>query len=476
MSAASSFQARLHAHPQRLLHALIAWQMSVWVLVPLLAYTMLPLDTLEAVLWGREWQWGYYKHPPLGAWLAEAAVRACGGWLGAVYILAQAVLVATLIYVWKTARLFLDPVRAAMATTLLAGSYFHSVLIPNFNMNTLQLPLWAGLCYHLLRLLDGHRQHWWAFAVLAAMAILAKYSSLLIVASCGLVLLATAEGRRALLAPQAWLAALFGLALLAPHLLWLHEVDYLPLHYLGGFQSQGPAGTAAHLVEPLRFAVGSLLSLLPALLLFLFVFDRRASWPRPDRRALILLMLVLGPLLLTMAYGAWSGGRLKTTWAFPFYSLAGILLFRFLPTRADAGSLLRFVLAMAATCLLVLGLHLAYKLGSERSKTHFDGPALALAVNQAWRDQQPTPLPLVAGDHILTAIVAGYAPDSPRMLIDGDFRKSPWLSPAELRRGAVVICELERPCNYLGSEPLSPPEIIEIRERRFSLRLLAPRP
>ena len=49
----------------------IGLQAFCWVLVPSLFNANLPLDVIEALSWGREWQWGYHKHPPMKPWLAE---------------------------------------------------------------------------------------------------------------------------------------------------------------------------------------------------------------------------------------------------------------------------------------------------------------------------------------------------------------------------------------------------------------------
>ena len=95
----------LRTHPERLLAGVVLWHLLFWVLAPTLGYTMLPLDTLELLGWGQEWQWGYYKHPPLGAWLGEIALQLAGGRLAGLYVLAQLCLVATLVYVWRCARL-----------------------------------------------------------------------------------------------------------------------------------------------------------------------------------------------------------------------------------------------------------------------------------------------------------------------------------------------------------------------------------
>jgi len=55
-----------------------------------LLYANLPLDLIEALTYGREWQLGYDKLPPLPWWLVEIMHRAFGA-DAAYYALAQAV-------------------------------------------------------------------------------------------------------------------------------------------------------------------------------------------------------------------------------------------------------------------------------------------------------------------------------------------------------------------------------------------------
>ena len=43
----------------------------IWVLVPSLSNNNLPLDTIEALAWGSDINWGYNKHPPFSAWSTE---------------------------------------------------------------------------------------------------------------------------------------------------------------------------------------------------------------------------------------------------------------------------------------------------------------------------------------------------------------------------------------------------------------------
>ena len=43
----------------------------IWTLVPSLTNENLPLDTIEALAWGSNLDWGFNKHPPLSAFAVE---------------------------------------------------------------------------------------------------------------------------------------------------------------------------------------------------------------------------------------------------------------------------------------------------------------------------------------------------------------------------------------------------------------------
>ena len=465
-----------YTHPHRLLVAVVLWHLSFWVLAPMLLYRMLPLDTLELLGWGHEWQWGYYKHPPLGPWLGEAVLQLAGGRLESMYVLAQLCLVATLVYVWRTARMFLDPHRAVMATVLLEGSYFHTYLTPNFNMNSLQLPICAALSFHFLKALRGETRHWYAFGAFAALTLLSKYSGALLLATCGAILLCTEQGLRALRQPALWGGALLAFLLLLPHLSWLAQHGALPLAYLRSFDAGAAPVWSAHAIEPLRFAAGALLGLLFCGLLFLSVRTRAGEVPATRADARLVLALCLGPLLLAMLYGALSGSRLKSTWAFAFFNLAGLALFLWFPTAVDVRRWRRFVLALVAVIALTCSAHLVYKLRGDRSKTAWDGPALAAAVAQDWDQRYDTPLRIVIADHMLTAIVSSYAPSRPSMLVNGDLSLSLWLTQAELdAAGAAIVCRADSACFPALTARAGAPQELTLDDQRFRYWLLPPR-
>ena len=50
----------------------------VWTLIPALTNNNLPLDTIEALAWGSNLDWGYNKHPPMSAFFVEIIYKILG--------------------------------------------------------------------------------------------------------------------------------------------------------------------------------------------------------------------------------------------------------------------------------------------------------------------------------------------------------------------------------------------------------------
>ena len=61
----------------------------IWTLVPSISNTNLPLDTIEALAWGNNLDWGYSKHPPLSALFVEFFYQLFGNQDWVYYFLSQ---------------------------------------------------------------------------------------------------------------------------------------------------------------------------------------------------------------------------------------------------------------------------------------------------------------------------------------------------------------------------------------------------
>ena len=61
----------------------------VWTLIPSLTNNNLPLDTIEALAWGSNLDWGFNKHPPMSAFMVEVFYNIFGSNDWAYYLLSQ---------------------------------------------------------------------------------------------------------------------------------------------------------------------------------------------------------------------------------------------------------------------------------------------------------------------------------------------------------------------------------------------------
>src|SRR5438445_5609540 len=123
--AMSRLIAAVEGAPQRAFVIILAVHFFVWTALPALLYANLPLDLIEALTYGREWQLGYDKLPPLPWWMIELLYRAVGI-DAAYYALAQLAVLAAFVLVWATARPLIGAVVALAAVLILDGlHYFH---------------------------------------------------------------------------------------------------------------------------------------------------------------------------------------------------------------------------------------------------------------------------------------------------------------------------------------------------------------
>ena len=58
----------------------------LWTLVPTFSNINLPLDTIEALAWGSNLDWGFNKHPPMSAFFPEIFFKIFGAQDWAFYL------------------------------------------------------------------------------------------------------------------------------------------------------------------------------------------------------------------------------------------------------------------------------------------------------------------------------------------------------------------------------------------------------
>src|SRR6201982_1216773 len=110
----SELIATIERRPQAAFAVFLALHVVVWTPLPTLLYPNLPLDLIEALTYGREWQLGYDKLPPLPWWLIEIVYRVIGIDTG-YQPLAQLTVVGAFAAIYLTARPLVGTVGALVS-------------------------------------------------------------------------------------------------------------------------------------------------------------------------------------------------------------------------------------------------------------------------------------------------------------------------------------------------------------------------
>ncbi len=143
-------------NPGRVLAIVLCAHLVVWTALPLLTATNLELDLAEDLALGKEWQLGYWKHPPLPWWLADLVYRLTGQ-INSVYLLGPLAVIACFVGVYLLARDIAGPVQALIATLSLIGIHYYNYSAVKFAHDQMQLPFWAFTALFFYRALARGR-------------------------------------------------------------------------------------------------------------------------------------------------------------------------------------------------------------------------------------------------------------------------------------------------------------------------------
>jgi len=439
----------IESRPRAAFGAFLALHFVVWTALPALLYANLPLDLIEALTYGREWQIGYDKLPPLPWWTVEIVHRIFGV-DAAYYALAEVVVILAFAAVWATARPLVGATGALVAVLIIDGMHYFQYTAVKFNHDVIQLPLWAlaGFSYHAA-LKRGRIGYWLACGFAVGAALWAKYFVVVLAAPLALFLVFDRDARRALRGPGPWLAIVVAFIVMAPHLVWLLQTDFLPFAYASA-RAAPVRGWYDHLLHPAVFAAGQLLFILPALFIAaMLVWPRSKPAAAPaaddfDRR--IVTLLAFGPAAAMLALIAGSGRGAISMWGYPLWLFLGLWIVLAARNTLDAARLRRVVGAwgavFAALAIAFLANYTVLPLIDHRYRAaFFPGDQLGAQLTQRFHDATGgNKLRYVIGSMWDGGNVAHYSPDQPEVLIDGLPRRAPWIDLADLRaKGALVV-------------------------------------
>ncbi|MGE3798911.1 MAG: glycosyltransferase family 39 protein [Thermomicrobiales bacterium] len=425
----------------------------LWFLVPTLTQPNAPLDTLEMLYWGHEWQWGYFKHPPLPAWIAEASCQLFGRAVWPTYLAAQICVVTCFWAVWKLAREILRPWHALCAAFVLEASYYYNYTTPELNNNVVSRTFWALTILFFHRALSRGKNGWWLLTgISVGLGLLSRYDTFVLIAIMLGFAILHPVARKCWRTAGPYLGLTAGLILVAPHLHWLVTNDFPTVRYFQN-RSSGNEGWERHLINPSMFFLTQMGAILPAVLLSAPLISnwRLRKLAKNERfHSDFLLCMALGPFLFILAASATLGFGLKSMWGTALWSYTGALLLYIVPLREDALPSKRVLsLSVATTLVFAVGLTLRNTalpfVRHEGSRIHFSGDQLADQVQERWDQVSDEPLECIGGFPWLASNVAFYSDDRASVYTGLDQNKSPWLSDEEFEQNGGVVLWRESP-------------------------------
>ena len=251
------------------------FHLFLWTLVPSISNINLPLDTIEALAWGSNLDWGFSKHPPFSAFAVEVFYQLFGNQDWSYYLLSQIFIVTTFFIVFKLANEFFKNINLAfLSVLLLEGIYFYNYTTPEFNVNISQLPFWALSIYFTWRCLKSDKALNYVFLGLAiGLGVMSKYLFLYLVIGIKFLFIYLIFKKKKIKIQNFFLAGSIALIVILPHLIWLVENNFITIIY-GLQRSEGIGALTDHIFYPIIFILKQIIILTPFFLMLFFLIKK----------------------------------------------------------------------------------------------------------------------------------------------------------------------------------------------------------
>ena len=431
----------------RFLGVVVLLQLVLWTLAPSLLYTILPLDSLEAVAWGSGFSLGNAKHPPLTGWIAGLTASATGHADWPIYLLSQLCVTGGMVCIYFMAREYFGREESASAALAPVFIFYYTITTPEFNVNLPMLLLWpaAALCFVRAYRHDLIRD-WIMLGVCSGLCFLCKYYSVLLFLSFAMFLLLAKERRRLILSAGPWIAAACAFLVVLPHLMWAFAGGLAMMEaYVENRMAFNPDDTWFHrhiagVLVILGTAAGVGAVPLAAFLLARLQFPRKPVEPA-RREALVFAAVMMGVPLLVLTVIGLSGNAVRAMWLVPLFFPLGILLTAMFPAEWTPRQTLRFRLETAAffiACLI--GITVAGAVHST-NRRNFPAKRFAAEVSRLYEEKTGRPLEVMIGDAWASGLMRHYAPGHPQGCIWDNRGEVERLGPMLKRCGGLAVSD-----------------------------------
>ena len=389
---------------QNLFYIFIITHLTLWTLVPSLTNNNLPLDTIEALAWGSNLDWGFNKHPPASAFFPEVFYQIFGPQDWAYYLLSQIFVVIAFVIVFEFAEeLFKNKALSLISVLLLEGIYFYNFTTPEFNVNVCQLPFWSLCVYYSWKLFDRQQisfKDCFLLGVFAAIGFLSKYLFIYLLITIDLLFFYVIFIKKYKKFDFKYLVSLeVFIVLLIPHLIWLTNNDYITITY--GLARTGSENVTLlnHIIYPLTFLGKQIGILIPFFIMSFFVIKKfKCKISLKDKKLLFLIFINLVPIGLMFLTSMLMGSKIRTMWMTPFYLFFGVLIVYIFQAQINLKKLKNFLSLFVILFIISLFSYAYISITEVDKRTDYPGKEIAIKVQYAWSKNYKEPINVVFGD------------------------------------------------------------------------------
>ena len=371
----------------------------VWTLIPSLTNVNLPLDTIEALAWGSNLDWGFNKHPPMSAFAVELFYQIFGSQDWAYYFLSQIFVISTFFVVWIFSKeFFKNQNYCLISVLLLEGVYFYNFTTPEFNVNVCQLPFWAlSVLYAWKGFKDNKTSDWLLFGLFAGLGILSKYLFIYLLVAIDVffiyMIIKKQTNFKILISLLPFFLVLF------PHLAWLMENDYITITYGLHRTGTGDQNILDHFLHPVIFLGKQIGILIPLFVMFLFTISKfKTKFNFKDKKLLFLLAINIVPIILMFLTSLIMGIKIRTMWMTPFYLFFGVFLVYLFQKRIDLKKINKFLTVFLLLYILSPAIYSYVSISKTDKRTDYPGKEIARLVENRWYENFSNEIGIVVGD------------------------------------------------------------------------------
>ena len=376
----------------------------IWTIVPSLTNKNLPLDTIEALAWGSNLDWGFNKHPPMSAFFPEVFFKIFGAQDWAFYLLSQIFVLIAFYFVFKLSFEVLRNIKLSLISVLLLESiYFYNFTTPEFNVNVCQLPFWSLVVYFTWKIYETKEIKFsdcFFIGLFAAIGFLSKYLFIYLLFAIIFLFTHSIFVKKIKKFDFKYLITIeVFLVLLVPHLIWLFNNDFITVNY--GLKRTGLEGSEIfdHFKYPLIFLLKQLGILVPFFfLVFLLVKKVKFKINFKDHKFLFLLFVNILPIALMFLTSAITGSKIRTMWMTPFYLFFGLMFVYIFQSQINIKKINSFLYGFIFLFFLSPILYSYESISKTDKRTDYPGKEIAAKVQIVWDQDFDKEIEFVTGN------------------------------------------------------------------------------